>query len=51
MMKKLLKPSGRIVIADFMFQNNETIESTNQTIHKKYGGDMAASFRDEYPAL
>jgi putative AdoMet-dependent methyltransferase len=51
MMKKLLNPKGRIVIADFMFQNSATIGSTNQFIREKSGGDMVATFKDEYPGL
>jgi putative AdoMet-dependent methyltransferase len=50
-MKKLLKPKGRIVIADFMYQNAAAIEITSRIIREKYGGDIVASFQDEYPGL
>ncbi len=51
LMKKLLKPKGRIVIADFMFQNAAAISPTNQAILKKHNADMVATFKDEYPGL
>jgi putative AdoMet-dependent methyltransferase len=51
MMKRLLKPKGRIVIADFMFQNAASIDHTNQSIREKSGADMLAAFEDEYPGL
>jgi putative AdoMet-dependent methyltransferase len=50
-MKKFLKPNGRIVIADFIFQNAAAIERTNRSIFEKSGGDMVATFKDEYPGL
>lgn len=51
MMKDQLKPSGRIVIADFMYKNADAVESTNKLIKEKHKGDMAAAFEGEYPAL
>ncbi len=51
LMKKLLNPDGRIVIADFMYQNAAAVEPTNRYILEKYGGDMAASFIDEYAGV
>jgi putative AdoMet-dependent methyltransferase len=51
LMKNLLKPGGRIIIADFMYQSADAVESTNRIIRKKYGGDMAASFIDEYAGV
>jgi putative AdoMet-dependent methyltransferase len=51
LMKDLLKPRGRIIIADFMYQNTAAIDSTNQIIQKKYHSDMAAKFKHEYPGL
>jgi SAM-dependent methyltransferase len=51
LMKKLLKPGGRIVIADFMFQNTAAIGPTNRSIIEKHNMDMEATFKDEYPGL
>ncbi|MDD5339054.1 MAG: class I SAM-dependent methyltransferase [Dehalococcoidales bacterium] len=51
MMKDQLKPSGRIVIADFMYKNADAVESTHKLIKEKYKADMAKTFEGEYPAL
>ena len=51
MMKNLLKPGGRIVIADFMYQNYIEMGRTNQSILQKRQADMVATFKDEYPGL
>jgi len=51
LMKNILKPKGRIVIADFMFQNAAAIAPTNRIIQEKYNADMVATFKDEYPGL
>ena len=51
LMKKLLKPGGRIVIADFMFRNTTEIGRTSQFILEKHNADMLAAFKDEYPGL
>jgi putative AdoMet-dependent methyltransferase len=51
MMKSLLKPKGRIVIADFMFKNAAEIGRVRQSIRKTSGGDILATFKDEYPGL
>jgi putative AdoMet-dependent methyltransferase len=50
-MKKLLKPGGRIVLADFMFKNAIERECTARSIHETTGDDILAAFEDEYPAL
>jgi SAM-dependent methyltransferase len=51
MMKNLLKPGGRIIIADFMYQNYIEMGRTNQSILQKHQADMVATFKDEYPGL
>ncbi len=51
MMKKLLKPQGCLVIADFMFQNAAAISPTNQSVLEKYNADMVATFKDEHPGF
>jgi putative AdoMet-dependent methyltransferase len=51
MMKRLLKPKGRIVIADFMFKNAAEIVHVSQTIHETSGGDIMSTFKGEYPAM
>jgi putative AdoMet-dependent methyltransferase len=51
LMKKLLKPGGRIVIADFMFKNAIERERTTKSILEKSGDDILAAFEGEFPAL
>jgi putative AdoMet-dependent methyltransferase len=51
MMKNLLKPRGRIIIADFMYQSADAVESTNRYILEKYGGDMAKTFINEFAGV
>jgi putative AdoMet-dependent methyltransferase len=51
MMKSLLKPKGRIVIADFMFKNAAEVGRVRQSIRETSGGDILATFKDEYPGL
>jgi putative AdoMet-dependent methyltransferase len=51
LMKKRLKPGGRLVIADFMFKNALEREQTARTIRETTGDDMPAAFEGEYPAL
>jgi putative AdoMet-dependent methyltransferase len=49
LMKKHLKPGGRIVLADFMFKNAFERENTAKTIRESTGDDMLAAFKGEYP--
>ncbi len=51
LMKNLLNLKGRIVIADFMYQNTAAIETTNRIIREKYGGNMAQTFIDEFAGV
>jgi putative AdoMet-dependent methyltransferase len=51
LMKKLLKPGGRIIIADFMFQNYIEMGRTNKSIRETHNADMVDTFKDEYPGL
>jgi len=50
-MKKLLKPGGRIVLADFMFKNAVERERIARSIRETTGTDIIGEFRNEYPAL
>ena len=50
-MKKLLKPGGRIVMADFMFKNSMEKERTARIIHETTGDDILTEFKAEYPGL
>jgi putative AdoMet-dependent methyltransferase len=51
LMKKLLKPEGRIVIADFMFKNAVERENTARAIRETGSDDIMTAFEGEYPAL
>jgi len=51
LMKKLLKPGGRIVMADFMFKNELEKERTACSIREECGADILAAFEGEYPAF
>jgi putative AdoMet-dependent methyltransferase len=51
LMKKVLKPDGRIVLADFMFKNTIEKERTARHIRETTGDDILAAFEGEYPAL
>ncbi|MHB8104809.1 MAG: class I SAM-dependent methyltransferase [Dehalococcoidales bacterium] len=50
-MKQLLKPKGRIVIADLMFQNAAEEKRIKQGLLKSDRADILEEFADEYPAL
>jgi putative AdoMet-dependent methyltransferase len=50
-LKKLLKPHGRLVLADFMFKNALERERTAQSIKATSGDDVLTAFEGEYPAL
>jgi putative AdoMet-dependent methyltransferase len=50
-MKKLLKPKGRIVIADLMFRNSVEEGRIKRTLRETGRTDVLEEFEDEYPAL
>ncbi len=51
LMTKLLKPKGRIVIADLMFQNTAEESRIKQTLRDTGRADVLAEFEDEYPGI
>ncbi len=50
-MKRLLKPRGRIVIADLMFRNAAEERRIRQALLEAGRGDILREFEDEYPGL
>ncbi len=50
-MKRVLRPKGRIVIADLMFQDQADRERVTATLRESGRADVADELSDEYPAL
>jgi putative AdoMet-dependent methyltransferase len=50
-MKRVLKPKGRIVIADLMFRNRTKGESIKQALRAAGRGDIVDDIEDEYYGL
>jgi putative AdoMet-dependent methyltransferase len=50
-MKRLLKPRGRIVIADLMFRNAAEERRIRQALRETGRNDILDEFKDEYPGL
>jgi putative AdoMet-dependent methyltransferase len=50
-MKRLLKPRGRIVIADLMFRNAAEERRIRQALLETGRNDILREFEDEYPGL
>jgi putative AdoMet-dependent methyltransferase len=50
-MKKFLKPKGRIVIADLMFQNADEESRIKQNLRETGRADILKEFEDEYPGI
>jgi putative AdoMet-dependent methyltransferase len=50
-MKRLLKPKGRIVIADLMFRNAAEERRIRQALQDTGRNDILDEFKDEYPGL
>jgi len=50
-MKRVLKPEGRIVIADLMFRNRLEEESIKQALGAAGRGDVVGDIEDEYYGL
>ncbi len=48
MMKNQLKPGGRIVLADFMYQNPAAVLPTADIVRDRNGGDIIGCFKGEY---
>jgi len=50
-MKRVLKPKGRVVIADLMFRDASQEEHVKQALRESDRGDVADALDEEYPAL
>jgi putative AdoMet-dependent methyltransferase len=50
-MKRVIKPKGRIVIADLMFRNAAEERRIRQTLREAGRIDILTEFEDEYPGL
>lgn len=50
LMKERLKPGGRIVIVDFMYQDEAAVPDTVRSLKEKWGADVQAAFKGEFPA-
>ncbi|MFA5309291.1 MAG: class I SAM-dependent methyltransferase [Dehalococcoidales bacterium] len=51
LLKKHLKPGGRVVIADLMFQNAAAENRIKQALREAGRADILADFAEEFPAL
>jgi putative AdoMet-dependent methyltransferase len=49
LLKKHLKPGGLVIITDFMYRNTASVDVTAKAIREKWGGDITAAFKSEYP--
>jgi putative AdoMet-dependent methyltransferase len=50
-MKRLLKPKGRVVIADLMFRNAAEERRIRQALRETGRHDILDEIKDEYPGL
>jgi putative AdoMet-dependent methyltransferase len=50
-MRRVLKPKGRVVVADLMFRDASHEEHIKQALRESDGGDVADELDEEYPAL